>query len=56
MVQDFCLAVAQPELKKGLGPEKLREIEDALFSKLTEAKISKPIEQNMAAAIEFFAT
>ena len=55
MVQEFCLAVTQPELKEALGSEKLREIEDALFAKLTEAKISKPIEQNMAAAIQFFA-
>ncbi len=55
MVQEFCLAVTQHELKEALGSEKLREIEDALFAKLTEAKISKPIEQNMAAAIQFFA-
>ena len=55
LVQEFCLAVTQPELKEVLGLEKLREIEDALFLKLTEAKINKPIEQNMAAAIQFFA-
>ena len=55
MVQEFCLAVTQPELKEALGDEKLREIEDALYVKLTEAKISKPIEQNMATAIRFFA-
>ena len=55
MVQEFCLAVTQPELKQALGSEKLREIEDALYSKLAEAKISKFIEQNMAAAVQFFA-
>ena len=54
MVQEFCLAVTNLNSKRH-WVLKTREIEDALFAKLTEAKISKPIEQNMAAAIQFFA-
>lgn len=53
LVEIFCQIVAQPDFNNALGEEKLAEIEDALFSKLTEAKISKPIEENMAAALRF---
>jgi hypothetical protein len=54
LVQIYCQIVTQPELNEALGGEKLAEIENALFSKVTEAKISKPVEENMAAALQFF--
>ena len=50
---EFCLAVANLNSKRHWVLR--NSIEDALFAKLTEAKIGKPIEQNMAAAIQFFA-
>ena len=55
LVQEFCLAVTQPELKQAVGKEKLDEIEEALYSKLTDAKMTAHIEENMAAAVRFIA-
>ena len=55
MVQEFCLAVTQIEIKEALGADKMREIEEALYARLTEAKISKFIEQNMSAIVQFIA-